>query len=99
MRLFCSSLFIFAFILFAGFTAFGQETEERVVDEVIAQVNDSVITLSRVKREMKNIIDSEVQQGKKREEVEKTVEEKRGEGIANMIKEELLVQKAKELNM
>jgi hypothetical protein len=73
-----------------------QETEERVVDEVVAQVNDGVITLSRVKREIKGIVDAEVQQGKKREDVEKVVEEKRGELIANLINEELLMQKAKD---
>ncbi|HEV8591690.1 MAG TPA: hypothetical protein VGQ55_06280, partial [Pyrinomonadaceae bacterium] len=73
-----------------------QETEERVVDEVVAQVNDGVITLSKVKREIKGIIDAEVQQGKKREDVEKVVEEKRGELIANLINEELLMQKAKD---
>lgn len=76
-----------------------QESEERVVDEVVAQVNEGVITLSRVKREMKNIVDMEVQQGKKREDVEKTVNEKQGELIANLINEELLVQKAKEIGM
>lgn len=77
----------------------GQESEERVVDEVVAQVNEGVITLSRVKREMKAIVDAEVQQGKKREDVQKTVDEKQGELIANMINEELLIQKAKEIGM
>lgn len=99
MRHFSSAVFLFAFVLFAGLTAFGQETEERVVDEVVAVVNGGVITLSRVKREIKGIIDAEVQQGKKREDVEKAVEEKRGELIANLINEELLIQKAKDLNM
>ncbi|HKX82601.1 MAG TPA: peptidyl-prolyl cis-trans isomerase [Pyrinomonadaceae bacterium] len=93
------------FTLFAVLTAISalpihaQETEERVVDEVVAQVNEGVITLSRVKREMKGIIDAEVQQGKKREEAEKMVEEKRGELIANLINEELMVQRAKELGL
>jgi len=99
MRQFGSAIFIFAFIFLAGFTAFAQETEERVVDEVVAVVNDTPITLSRVKREMKNIVDSEVQQGKKREDAEKAVAEKQGELIASLINEELLVQKAKDLNM
>lgn len=76
-----------------------QESEERVIDQVVAQVNEGVITLSRVKREAKNIVDLEVQQGKKREEAQKMMDEKQGELIANMINEELLVQKAKELGL
>ena len=92
------SVFVFAFVL-AIPAASAQESEERVIDEVVAQVNEGVITLSRVKREMKSIVDSEVQQGKKREDVQKTVNEKQGELIASLINEELLVQKAKELGM
>lgn len=92
------SVFFLAFALTVP-SASAQESEERVVDEVVAQVNEGVITLSRVKREIKAIVDSEVQQGKKREDVQKTVDEKRGELIANLINEELLVQKAKELGM
>ena len=92
------SVFFLAFVL-AIPAASAQESEERVVDEVVAQVNEGVITLSRVKREMKSIVDSEVQAGKKREDVQKTIDEKQGELIANLINEELLVQKAKELGM
>lgn len=76
--------------------AFSQETQTKVVDEVVAQVNDGVITLSRVKRESKSIVESYVQEGKSREEAQKLVDEKQGELIASLINEELLVQKAKE---
>lgn len=76
-----------------------QESEERLVDEVVAQVNDGVITLSRVKREAKSIVDSEVAEGKNREESQKKVDEKQGELIANLINEELLVQRAKEIGL
>lgn len=79
--------------------ASAQEAEERVIDEVVAQVNEGVITLSRVKREVKQIVDIEVSQGMKPEEAQKLVGEKQGELIANLINEELLVQKAKELGM
>lgn len=79
--------------------AFAQETQTKVVDEVVAQVNDGVITLSRIKREMKDIVDGEVAQGKKREDAQKMVEEKQGEMIANLINEELLLQKAKEMGL
>ena len=93
-------IFIFALIFGAvSLTAFAQETQTRVVDEVVAQVNDGVITLSRIKREMKDIVDAEVQQGKKREDVQKMVDEKQGELIANLINEELLIQKAKEMGL
>ncbi|MBK7393895.1 MAG: peptidyl-prolyl cis-trans isomerase [Chloracidobacterium sp.] len=93
-------IFIFALIFGAvSVTAFAQETQTRVVDEVVAQVNDGVITLSRIKREMKDIVDNEVQQGKKREDVQKMVDEKQGELIANLINEELLIQKAKEMGL
>ncbi len=87
------ALFISTFL---SFTAFAQETQTRVVDEVVAQVNDGVITLSRIKREIKDAVDSFVQQGKSREEAQKLVDQKQGELIANLINEELMVQKAKE---
>ncbi|MDI1243650.1 MAG: peptidyl-prolyl cis-trans isomerase [bacterium] len=92
------SVFFLSFLL-AIPTVSAQESEERVIDEVVAQVNEGVITLSRVKREIKTIIEAEVQQGKKREDVQKAIDEKQGELIANLINEELLVQKAKELGM
>lgn len=94
------SIFLTLAVVFAaGFAVSAQETEERVVDEVVAQVNDGVITLSRINREVKDIVDLEVQNGKKREDAQKQIDEKRGELIANMINEELLVQKAKELGL
>src|SRR4051812_27199177 len=92
-------LICFAAALAMGTTAFAQETQTRVVDEVVAQVNDGVITLSRIKREIKDAVDSMVQQGKTKEEAQKIIDEKQGELIANLINEELLVQKAKELGL
>jgi parvulin-like peptidyl-prolyl isomerase len=88
-----------AFFLFFGISGMAQETQDRVVDEVVAQVNDGVITLSRINREIKSIVDAQVTEGKNREEAQKAVEEKRGELIANLINEELLVQRAKELGL
>lgn len=90
--------FVFAFSLFTV-PALAQETEERVVDEVVAQVNDGVITLSKIRREIKMIVDSRIEQGRSRDEAQREVEEKQGELIANLINEELLVQRAKELGM
>ncbi|HLA95875.1 MAG TPA: peptidyl-prolyl cis-trans isomerase [Pyrinomonadaceae bacterium] len=99
MRVLACSAILFASVLFTVTDIRAQESEERVIDEVVAQVNDGVITLSRIKREMKSIVDAEVQQGKKKEDVEKTVNEKQGELIANLINEELLIQKAKEAGL
>ena len=63
MKYIYSTFSLFAIIFLASFSVLAQETQERVVDEVVAQVNDGVITLSRVKREAKAIVDTEVQQG------------------------------------
>lgn len=94
-----STLLLAALILTAGLAVSAQETQERVIDEVVAQVNEGVITLSRIKRESKAIVDGAVKEGKSREEAQKMVDEKQGELIANMIHEELLIQRAKELNL
>lgn len=88
---------LLASIVFAGANStHAQESELRVVDEVVAQVNDGVITLSRVKREMDTIVRSLVEQGKPSEQARTETEGKQGEIIANLINEELLLQKGKE---
>ena len=50
-------------MMLAATLALSQETETKVVDEVVAQINDGVITLSGIRREIKNVIDTEVQRG------------------------------------
>ena len=99
MRFFSRVLVSIFITTVMGISGFGQETQTRVVDEVVAVVNNDVITLSRIKREIKQIVDEEVQQGKKREDVQKAIDEKQGELIANLINEELLIQKAKEMGL
>ena len=95
-----ASFFLASLFIFAGFSdTFAQESEVRVVDEVVAVVNDGVITLSRVKREMDIAISTIVEDGKTREEAKKIVEEKQGEIIASIINEELLIQKGKEIGI
>jgi len=95
-----AALALTAFVFtFAASGVSAQETQSRVVDEVVAQVNDGVITLSQIQREIKDAVESFVQQGKTKEEAQKLVDEKQGELIANLINEELLVQKAKELGV
>ncbi len=99
MRYFKHVLFVSLAALMLGIPVFSQETQTRVVDEVVAQVNEGVITLSRIRRESKSIVESYVQEGKTREEAQKLVDEKQGELIASLINEELLVQKAKEAGL
>jgi hypothetical protein len=99
MKKFPYLLYIAVISAVFSISAYSQETQTRVVDEVVAQVNDGVITLSRIKRESKSIVDSYVEQGKTREEAQKMVDEKQGELIANLVNEELLIQKAKEAGM
>jgi peptidyl-prolyl cis-trans isomerase SurA len=94
-----SAIFLIAFLFLTSLTAFAQESELKVVDEVVAQVNDGVITLSRVKREMNTVIDSLVAEGKTKEQATTEVESKQGELIANIINEELILQKGKELGI
>lgn len=94
-----SAIFLIAILFLTGISADAQETNLKVVDEVVAQVNESVITLSRVRREMDDVVNSLVQEGKTPEEAKKTVEEKRPELIANIINEELLLQKVKEYGL
>jgi len=93
-----SAIFLIAVLILTNLSVFAQESEAKVVDEVVAQVNDGVITLSRIKREMKSAADSYVAEGKKTPEQAKAdVEGKQGELIANIINEEMLLQKGKEL--
>lgn len=97
---FISSAILFAvFFCFSAFSAVAQESEAVVVDEVVAQVNDSVITLSALKKEMKTDADLLVQQGKKPEEAQAEIEKKKGELIAGLIDEQLILQKGKDLGV
>lgn len=96
MRHFKSAILLIAILTFSGFTAIAQESELRVVDEVIAQVGDNVVTLSRVNREIEDIVAGLVAEGKTEAEARAEVEAKRWELIANIINEELLLQRAKD---
>jgi len=76
-----------------------QEGEMTVVDEVIAQVNDEVITLSMLKRETRERIETLKQQGMTEQKAIEEVTKKQAELIALMINERLLLQRGKELDM
>lgn len=99
MKYISSAILLVAFLFVANTPIFAQETEIKVVDEVVAQVNDGVITLSRVTREMKGVVDSLVQEGKTREQATAEVESKKADLIASLINEELLLQKGKEMGV
>jgi len=75
-----------------------QEGEPVVVDEVIAQVNDGIVTLSQVKREMKERVQAMVSGGMPEAQAVAEVEKKKNELIAILINEQLLLQKGKELD-
>jgi parvulin-like peptidyl-prolyl isomerase len=70
-----------------------------VVDEVIAQVNDDVITLSMLKRETKERIDTLKQNGMTEQQAQEEVAKRQPELIATLINEKLLLQKGKELEL
>jgi len=79
--------------------AFAQEGEPVVVDEVIAQVNDGIVTLSQLKREMKERVDTLRQNGMSEQQANAEVEKHKPELIATLVNEQLLLQKGKELDM
>ena len=78
---------------------FAQEGEMTVVDEVIVQVNDEVITLSMLKRETKERIEALKQNGMTEQQAIEEVTKKQAELIATLINEKLLLQRGKELDM
>src|SRR5689334_12927090 len=95
------SMFVIALAIVAGapLRAFAQEGEMQVVDEVIAQVNDDVITLSMLKRETKERIDALKQNGMTEQQATDEVAKHQAELIATLINETLLLQKGKELDL
>jgi peptidyl-prolyl cis-trans isomerase SurA len=92
-----ASVFVFAIGALIPTPTFAQEGELQVVDEVIAQINDDVITLSMLKRESKERIDSLKQSGMSEQEATAEVSKRQAELIATLVNEALLLQKGKEL--
>lgn len=93
--------FLVLAILLAFFApaVFAQEGEMTVVDEVIAQINDDVITLSQLRRETLDRIEALKQQGKTDQQALEEVTKRQAELIATLINEKLLLQRGKELEM
>ena len=99
MRFKYFAAFFAALILFSATSVFAQEGEMQVVDEVIAQVNDDVITLSMLKKETKERIDALKQSGMTEQQAMDEVAKRQNELIATLINEKLLLQRGKELDL
>ena len=87
--------------LFAAPAARAQEEGvPKVVDEVIAQVNTEVITLSMVRREMAEAAAAlQQQKGLTPEQAQAEIAKRQIEIIATLVNEQLLLQKGKELGL
>jgi peptidyl-prolyl cis-trans isomerase SurA len=95
-------LFLAAFLApSAARTARAQEEGvPRVIDEVIAQVNADVITLSMLKKDMAEAAEALRQQrGLTEQQATEEIAKRRNEIIATLVNEQLLVQKGKEMGM
>ncbi|MDQ5847085.1 MAG: peptidyl-prolyl cis-trans isomerase [Acidobacteriota bacterium] len=91
--------FVLAVLALAPTAARAQEGELQVVDEVIAQINEDVITLSMLKRETKERIEALKQGGMPAQQAAEEVSKRQAELIATLINEQLLLQKGKELDL
>ena len=88
-----------AVVILVPSVVFAQEGEMTVVDEVIAQVNDEVITLSSLKRETKERVEALKQNGMTEQQAQAEVVKRQAELIATLVNEKLLLQKGKELEL
>src|SRR5262249_5553588 len=71
----------------------------KVVERVVARVNEDVITLTEYKAELANLrmmIDKEIPPGKEREEM---FEKRKGEVLDGLVRDKLMWQRAKEYGL
>lgn len=99
MSLALAGIFVFAIFALVPLSAFAQESEQQVVDEVIAQVNDDVITLSMLKRESQERVNALKQSGMPEQEAAAEVAKRQAELIATLVNETVLIQRGKELDL
>ncbi len=76
-----------------------EEGAPTVVDEVIAQVNADVVTLSMLKREMREAVETLKQGGMSDGQATEEVAKRQPELIAGLITEQLLMQRGKEMGL
>lgn len=88
-----------ALLVFTAPAILAQEGELHVVDEVIAQVNEDVITLSMVKRETRERIEALKQSGMPEKQAIEEVSKRQADLIVTLINEQLLLQRGKELDL
>lgn len=94
-----ASVFVLAVLFSVVTPAFAQEGELQVVDEVIAQINDDVLTLSRLKREANERVQAMKHNGMPEQQARDEVSKKQAELIATLVNEALLMQRGKELEL
>jgi len=94
-----AAFFAILILTLSATSIFAQEGEMQVVDEVIAQVNDDVITLSMLKKETKDRIEALKQSGMTEQQAMDEVSKRQPELIATLINERLLLQRGKELEL
>ena len=92
-----ASLFVLAIFISSAAPVLAQEGELQVIDEVIAQINDDVLTLSRLKLESKERIEALKHNGMPEQQAKDEVAKKQAELIATLVNETLLLQRGKEL--
>ncbi len=94
-----AGIFVLTILALVPPSTSAQEGELQVVDEVIAQINDDVITLSMLKRESKERVDALKQSGMSPEQAAEEVNKRQPELIATLVNEQILLQKGKELDL
>jgi peptidyl-prolyl cis-trans isomerase SurA len=88
-----------SFFLVVSCSAFAQEGDVKVLDEVIARVNTEVILRSAFDRQLEDFIAEMRQRGMEVTELEKKVAEIKPQIIDNLIDQQLLTQRAKEISV
>ncbi len=96
---FAAFLFAVSLLGLLPAASLAQEGELQVVDEVIAQVNEDIITLSMLRRQSKERIETLKQNGMPEQQAKDEVSKKQFDLIATLINEQLLLQKGKELDL
>ena len=99
LQLGAASLFVLMLVISTATPALAQEGELQVVDEVIAQINDDVLTLSMLKREIKERIEALKHNGMTEQQARDEVSKRQSELIATLVNETLLMQRGKELEL
>lgn len=92
-------LFVLMLVISVATPVLAQEGELQVVDEVIAQINEDVLTLSQLKREIKERIEALKHNGMTEQQARDEVTKRQAELIATLVNEQLLMQRGKELDL